>query len=104
LPAGAAVHAVTADARIAAPVGVHSSRGTPPSAITPPASRSTSSAAGAGTGNTPCAHFSSPWPIATAVHVTAAGASHASAAAVPTMSTIESIAPTSWRWTFSTGI
>ena len=62
-------------ARIAAPVGVHSSRATPPSAITPPASRRTSSAAGAGTGSMPCAHVSSvPWPIATLAHVTLAGA------------------------------
>ncbi len=103
-PVAAGPHAVTAWARIAAPVGVHSSRGRPPEAMTPPASRRISSAAGAGTGRTPWAQRSVPWPIATSVQVTARGASQASAAAVPTMSTIESIAPTSWNATSSTDV
>ncbi len=74
----------------------------PPSAITPPASRRTSSAAGAGTGSTPCALTSVPWPIATLAQLAPTGSSQASAAAVPTTSTIESIAPTSWKVTCST--
>jgi hypothetical protein len=53
---------------------VVSSRATPPSVITPPARRKISSAAGDGTGKTPCAHRTVPWPIATCAHDTDAGA------------------------------
>ena len=57
--------------------------------------------AGAGTGNVPCALLSVPCPMATLAHDTVAGRSQSSAAAVPTTSTIESIAPTSWNRTSS---
>ena len=60
--------------------------------------------AGAGTGNTPCAQTSVPWPIATLAQVTLAGASQSRAAAVPTTSTIESIAPTSCNVTSSSDV
>ena len=60
--------------------------------------------AGAGTGNTPCAECTIPPPTFSGEQTMRSAPAHSSANTAPTMSMIESSAPTSCRWTFSTGI
>ena len=53
--------------------------------------------AGAGTGNLPCAHLIQPVPSTTGEANTGGLPSISKAIAAPTMSTMESTAPTSWK-------
>ncbi len=99
--AGASTYSATTDVRIAAPVGVVSSAwmfvgrsGTP---------RSSSAVPGAGIGITPWAHLTVPAPVGTGVLVKRSAPSRSSAIAAPAMSAMLSSAPTSWKWTFSSG-
>ena len=98
--AGSGPKASALAARMPAPVGVVSSL-SPPASTSAPAS--SSSVAGAGTGSRPCAVSTVPPPSGTRRDVMRDGRSQASAAAAPTMSTIESTAPTSWKATSSHG-
>jgi hypothetical protein len=60
--------------------------------------------AGAGTGLRPWAHFTVPLPGGTDRQVIRSTLSKSIATAAPAMSAMLSSAPTSWKWTFSTGI
>lgn len=82
---------------MAAPVGVVSSsvRSRPTTGIPP----SSSQTAGDGFGSSPWALRMTPLPVATALEATTSMPSSSSAEAEPTMSTIESWPPTSWKWT-----
>ena len=99
--AGSSTNSSTSSARITAPVGVVSSPPGPPKTGTP---RSSSAVAGAGIATSPCAIFTRPLPRLTGPQVSRAGARCSIAAAAPTRSTIESIAPTSWKWIRSIGM
>ena len=90
--AGGGPNEPTTEAKMAAPVGVVSSP-LPPVAVGNP--RKSAAVAGAGTGINPCAVRIVPDPSTGGDDVTAAGSSHAMAAAAPTMSAMESHAPTS---------
>ena len=82
---------------MAAPVGVTSSTETLREYIGAP--RRSSMTAGAGIGSRPCSVLTIPMPVGTADANTRSTFNDASASAVPTMSTIESTAPTSWNVT-----
>ena len=86
---------------MAAPVGVVSSPG-PSARMMMPWSKA--AVAGAGTGTIPWAVRTLPVPTTGADDPIELGASQAMAAAAPTMSAIESRAPTSWNVTRSSGI
>jgi len=59
--------------------------------------------AGAGTGSTPWAHRTVPEPTLAAEQAKPSNSSWSRARQMPTMSTMESTAPTSWKWTVSGG-
>ena len=84
--------------RRAAPVGVVSSWGM--STLATGAPRSSSTTAGAGTGIMPWADRVIPTPVATGPACTTSTPSSSSAAHVPTTSTMASMPPTSWKWTW----
>ena len=84
--------------RIAAPVGVVSSISTVDSASGTPLS--SSAVPGAGSGIRPCAALTQPRPGGTGLASNRSTPSRSSPTAAPTMSTIESTAPTSWKWIF----
>ena len=86
-------------ATIAAPVGVVSSPSTSSAASGTP--RSSSPVAGAGIEQRPWAISTKPWPVGTGEQTTRSTPSKSKPIAEPTMSAIESTAPTSWKWTFS---
>lgn len=88
---------------IAAPVGVQASYGTPPTTGAL-ASVSTRSTAGAGSGIDPCEPRVVPPPTVTVEAVNRSMPKAAKPAAAPTMSAIESSAPTSWKCTSSASI
>ena len=99
---GVAVNSRTTAVRIAAPVGVVSSvlmvdgaSGTP---------FRSSAVPGVGTGMIPCAHFTVPLPVGTGELVNASTSSMSSPTAAPTISAMLSSAPTSWKWTRSSGM
>ena len=81
----------------AAPVGVVSSTETLRPQVGTPSRRATT--AGAGLGNMPCTARTMPRPVATGLARTSSIPSTSRAAAVPTMSTMVSWPPTSWKWT-----
>ncbi len=60
--------------------------------------------AGGGTGNVPCDMVTVPVPTFRGEATKRDAPSHRSATTPPTMSTIESTAPTSWKCTFSTDV
>ena len=60
--------------------------------------------AGAGTGKSPCADCTIPPPTLSGEQTMRSAPTHSSANTAPTMSMMESRAPTSWRCTCSTGI
>ncbi len=85
-----------------APVGVTSSAWiSPPYTGTPCSSRTV---AGAGTGNRPCAISIAPPPTFRGDDTMSSMPNHSRAKTTPTMSMMESMAPTSWRWTSSRDI
>ena len=63
--------------------------------------RSSSAVAGAGTLHSPWAMRIRPEPVGTGEATSRSTPSRSQPTAVPTMSAIESAAPTSWKWTFS---
>ncbi len=65
------------------------------------ASVNSASVAGAGTGNTPCADVTMPPPTLIGDTTIRSALNQSSANTAPTMSMIESMAPTSCRCTFS---
>ncbi len=85
----------------AAPVGVTSSTASPVGCVGMPLSNS--SVAGAGTGNRPCAVSTNPDPSGGGNARTSSTFNPCTAAQTPMMSTIESTAPTSWKWICSSG-
>ena len=87
-------------ARIAAPVGVVSSHGTDDSAKG--IFRNSSAVAGAGMLHSPWAMRTRPVPVATGEATIRSAPNRSQPTAAPTMSAIESAAPTSWKWTFPT--
>ena len=87
-------------ARSAAPVGVTASPGGPPGRTSTP--RRISSTAGGGTGRRPWAVFTKPCPSSGGAQTTRGQRRRSSTTAAPHTSTIESTAPTSWKWTSST--
>ena len=86
-----------------APVGVRSSPAGPSPAYTGAPAINTA-VAGAGTGIVPWAQATVPLPTLTAEATMRSAPNHSSAKTPPTMSMMESSAPTSCRCTFSTGI
>ena len=84
--------------RIAAPVGVVISISTVDSASGTPLR--ISAVAGAGRGIRPCAALIQPRPGGTGLASNRSTPSRSSPTAEPTMSMIESTAPTSWKWIF----
>ncbi len=88
-------------ATMAAPVGVTNSKSTSVAYVGTPRRHST--VAGGGSGRIPWRACTKPRPIGNGEATTSAPrcAMHAAA---PTMSTIASTAPTSWKWTSSSGI
>ena len=92
----------TVAARMAAPVGVTSSNGTPREYIGAP--RRSSTTAGAGIGIAPCSVLAMPNPVGTGDAKTRSTPSIDRASAVPVMSTMESIPPISWKVTSSTSL
>ena len=99
--AGMWPQSTTRAARRAAPVGVVSSNGTSVPWVGAP-TRS-AMVAGAGTGISPCADSTMPWPVATLPDRTSSIPSSSRAAQVPTTSTMLSMAPTSWKCTSDGG-
>ena len=87
-------------ARMAAPVGVVNSQAIADSASG--ISRSNSAVAGAGMLTSPWAIRTRPLPVGTGEATSRSTPSRSQPTAVPTMSAIESAAPTSWKCTFST--
>src|SRR5829696_7377386 len=87
------------DAMSAAPVGVVVSRGSSVQRRCEPFR--ISSVAGPGTGSGPWAESTTPVPMGRGAQLTEAASSSSSATQLPTTSTIESTAPTSWKVTFS---
>ena len=65
--------------------------------------RSNSAVAGAGMLHSPCAIVIWPVPVGTGEATMRSTPSRSQPTAAPTMSAIESAAPTSWKWTFSIG-
>src|ERR1039457_1407970 len=59
--------------------------------------------AGAGTGSTPCSVRTVPEPTLIGEQTTVSMSRRSRATAAPTISAMESAAPTSWKWTFSMG-
>jgi len=84
---------------IAAPVGVVSSKGMEDEATGTPFKISI--VAGAGIGILPCMVSAVPEPSGTGEQKTVTGCKDSTARAAPMMSIMESIAPTSWKWTSS---
>jgi hypothetical protein len=85
---------------MAAPVGVVSS---PCPSKRAGRSRRISSVAGAGTGMRPCIVSTIPLPSGGGAENTSGCPSSSSASAAPQTSTMLSTAPTSWKWTDSSG-
>src|SRR5579885_1723183 len=85
----------------AAPVGVVISFAGPAEYVGTPLSNS--AVAGVGTGNVPWVHSTKPLPVFTGEQYHFSIPSEVSPAAAHTMSVIVSTAPTSWKWTSSTG-
>ena len=100
--AGTGPKAVAYSVSTRAPVGVSSSAWMPLEYTG--ASPRIRSVAGAGTGNTPWADRTMPPPTFIGDTTMRSAANHSSANTAPTMSMIESIAPTSCRWTCSIDI
>ncbi len=88
-------------AATAAPVGVASSIAGP-RAYTG-ASFKSSAVAGAGTGSMPCSVFTVPLPTLIGEQMMLSISSRSNARQAPTISAMESAAPTSWKWTLSMG-
>ena len=99
--AGTGPNESTSVARMAAPVGVVNSPSIVDSANGMP--QSNSAVAGAGTLSSPCAIVIRPMPVGTGEATRRSTPSRSQPTAAPTMSAIESAAPTSWKWTFSIG-
>ena len=99
---GIAENRSTHSARSAAPVGVVSSPEAGPVTTGTAALCSSSAVAGAGTGRVPCDVSTVPDPTATGVATSEVIPNACRPAQAPTMSTMESMAPTSWKWTSST--
>ena len=97
---GASPNSSTKYLSSAAPVGVQSSLFILPEYVGMP--RSMSSVAGAGTGSTPCAHFTVPPPTLTGEAYTLSGASRCISMHTFSTSAIASMLPTSWKCTFLT--
>ncbi len=89
-------------ARMAAPVGVTSSTEPPREYIGAP--RRSSTTAGVGRGRRPWSVRTMPVPVGMADAKTRSMPSRSRAIAVPTMSTMESMPPTSWNVTSSTSL
>ena len=60
--------------------------------------------AGAGTGRTPWAHLTWPYPVLSGEATILSALSLSMSRHVPTTSATASMAPTSWKWTSSTGL
>ena len=88
-------------AKSAAPVGVISSLSTTDCLSSKGVSFKISRVAGAGTGNNPCAQFTKPWPLYIFEAYIVFTFKYSRHTEAPTASIIESIAPTSWKWTSS---
>ncbi|OPZ81970.1 MAG: hypothetical protein BWY76_02855 [bacterium ADurb.Bin429] len=84
---------------MAAPVGVTSSASV--SVETMGTSRTSSAVAGAGMGKQPCAQVTKPRPSGSGEATTRSMPSASMPMAVPTISTMASMAPTSWKCTWS---
>ena len=65
---------------------------------------SSETVAGAGTGNTPCSVLTMPLPTLIGDTTMRSALNHSIANTAPTMSMIESMAPTSCRWILSIGM
>ena len=98
VPAGIGPH-VPSVASSAAPVGVQVSISVSSARTGAPAS--SDAVAGAGRGSTPCAPRTVPCPSPTGPDTIRSTPSASTANHTPTMSTIASTAPTSWKWTSS---